>query len=496
MSKTFYARLQLMLDGKSTIPPDPKGIYAPAFVKRYTYKLKITPKAGEKIKNGEKLFTGGFTKLRSADHAFITDGQSLDTLAEVNAKFTVTWEIYFDGKLNYSILGKLFAKTYMASKENFSFDIRFTKSNTQWKTGDKSHLVTQAVSSGVGWYLIKREEAFGDLMLRAFKNPTRINWDVMKELNAHLGSLSTVTILKPGQVVIVSQTKSGGNDKLPQMKAAAVKAQAAWKAASADGKIDTTEMALIDLLIKGHKFIPIDAEDLGDIDDNPFVAKGINISDDYKPYVDGTLGFAAANFGQVDKSRLALANAAHQVPYTTQKGTVKRANKLAAQTNPKAFRMINDSKFARKLIQWDTGIQANRARDYIRAEVQLRSANTNGGIDTAAESLKKIGKYSKYLKRAGYVGIAIDAGTATYKAYDAYEKGDVKGGNIEVGKGIGTIAGGVGAGMVVVMVFGVATGGVGLVAIGIFAAVAGYGGGKAGEILGRKVAETINSDMH
>ena len=46
------------------------------------------------------------------------------------------------------------------------------------------------------------------------------------------------------------------------------------------------------------------------------------------------------------------------------------------------------------------------------------------------------------------------------------------------------------------LVFGVATGGVGLVAIGIFAAVAGYGGGKAGEILGRKVAETINSDMH
>ena len=93
MSKTFYARLQLMLDGKSTIPPDQKGIYAPAFVKRYTYKLKITPKAGEKIKNGEKLFTGGFTKLRSADHSLITDGQSLDTLAVVNAKFTVTWEI-------------------------------------------------------------------------------------------------------------------------------------------------------------------------------------------------------------------------------------------------------------------------------------------------------------------------------------------------------------------------------------------------------------------
>ena len=45
------------------------------------------------------------------------------------------------------------------------------------------------------------------------------------------------------------------------------------------------------------------------------------------------------------------------------------------------------------------------------------------------------------------------------------------------------------------LVFGVATGGVGLVAIGIFAAVAGYGGGKAGEWAGKKTAETVNSVM-
>lgn len=66
MSKTFYARLQLLLDGKSTVPADPKGIFAPAYLRRLTYKLKIAPKSGAQIKNGSKVFSGSFTNLRSA----------------------------------------------------------------------------------------------------------------------------------------------------------------------------------------------------------------------------------------------------------------------------------------------------------------------------------------------------------------------------------------------------------------------------------------------
>lgn len=494
MSKTFYARLQLMLDGKSIIPDDPKGIFSPAFLQRYTYKLKIVPKPGLQIKNGAKSFAGNFNKLRSADHEFKTEYASLDTLTEVNAKFDVTWEIYFDGKLNHSVAGKLFDQSRIASSEWFRFDIRFTKSNTKWNTGGQSNVVTQAVSSGVGWYLVKKEEAFGDLMKRAFIKPDQINWDVMKDVNTHLGSLSTMTLLKPGHVVIISKTKGPGNAKLKQMKSAAVKAQAAWTKANADGKIDTTEMALIDLLIKGHQLVPIGADEIEGVSSQT-LANGLSISDDYKPYVDGMIGLTAANFDQAGKAQEALAKVAKDINYTTEKGTIKRATRAVAQQHPKPFRLLNDSSFARKLIYWDTGIKAGRARDYIRAEVQLRSASANGGIDSVANNLEKVGKVSKVLKGVGYVGIAIDATTAGAKAYDAYDKGDVKGGNVEVGKGVGTIAGGVGAGLAVTLIFGAATGGVGLVVIGVAAVAAGYFGGKGGEKLGEKTANYFNREI-
>ena len=492
MSKTFYARLQLMIDGKSTIPDDPKGIFSPAFLQRYTYKLKIAPKPGLQIKNGAKSFAGNFNKLRSADHEFKTEGVSLDTLPEVNAKFDVTWEIYFDGKLNHSVAGKLFEQSRVASKDWFRFDIRFTKSNTKWNTTGETNVVTQAVSSGVGWYLVKKEEAFGDLMKRAFIKPSQINWDVMKEVNAHLGNVTTVTMLKPGQVVIVSKTKGSSNPKLHKMKTAAVKAQAAWKEAIADGKIDATEMALIDLLIKGHELIPINADDIEGMSSQK-LANSLSLSDDYKPYVDGMIGLTAANFDQAAKAQQALAKVAQDISYTTDKGTVKRATRAAAQQHPKPFRMLNDSRFARQLVYWDTGIKANRARDYISAQVQLRSADLNGGIDAAAENLKKVGKFSKWLKRAGVVGIAIEGGATYLKASDAYSKGDAKGGNIEVGKGVGSIALGAGAGWIAgYLVIGVATGGLGLVVIGLAAAGAGYAAGKAGEKLGEIGANKVN----
>lgn len=101
------------------------------------------------------------------------------------------------------------------------------------------------------------------------------------------------------------------------------------------------------------------------------------------------------------------------------------------------------------------------------------------------------------LKGVGYVGIAIDATSAGVKAYDAYDKGDIKGGNVEVGKGLGSVGGGVLGGMAVAgvvgyLVLGVVTGGVGLVVVGVAAAVAGYGAGKMGEAAGEWGANKIN----
>ena len=501
MSKTFYARLQLSLDGQAAIPANPKGIFAPVYLKRFTYKLKIAPKPGVKISHGERTFSGGFTKLQSADHELETVGTTLDTLAEVNAKFNVTWEIFFDGKLKHSVSGKMLDRPKRASKDWNRLNIKFTKSTTKWNMGGPANVTTQAISSGVGWYWIKRPETFGDLMKRAFIKPDQANWDAMKDVNGHLGTISTMTVLKRGQIVIFSKTKDSSNPKLQQMKTAAKSAQAAWVQANADGKVDQAEMLLIDLLMNGHNLIGIDANDIEGIDKTA-LANALSITDDYKKYPDGMMGLAGVNFEIANEARDELAKIAKDIPYTTEKGTIKRATRDAAHTKPKAFKLLNDSSFARQLIRWDDGIKANRARDYIRTEVQVRSANLNGGIDAAAEGIKKAGKISKFLKGTGYVGIAIDATSTGINAHAAYKSGDTKAGNIEVGKGVGSIAFGIGGGALagaaagsVLLVFGIATGGVGLVVIGAAAAVAGYGAGEVGKAAGEWSANKINEQI-
>jgi hypothetical protein len=495
MSKIFYTRLQLKIDGKSILPEgkDAVGQFSPQFVQRYSYKVTITPNqsfAGESVKKFEGKFDA--KSLRSADHKFNTSSDALDTLAEAQAGCKVVWDILFDGKINHSYVGKLFSEPQNSSKECSEFNIKFTNHRTLPSDQGHHNVTVQHISQGVGWYLMRQEESFGALVRRAFKNPTQHDWDAMKHVNQHLGNLSTVTLLKPGQVVIFSRTKKSTHPKLAQMIAAAKPAQAAWKKAMADDKIDATEMLLLDLLMQGHQPIEIAPDQVQGL----VKEKGLAVIDDYKKYIDGTFGLAGANFEQAANAQAKLAQIGNDINYTTAKGTAKRAVKAAAQAYPKEFRLLNESSLARKLVRWDTGIQANRARDYVQHAVRLRSAASNGGIQNVATNLGNVGKYSKILKRVGYVGIAIEAGSTVVSAQDAYSRGDIKGGNVEVGKGVGSIALGAGAGAasvyVLTFIFGVATGGVGLVLLGVAAAVVGYAGSELGKKAGEGTAGLVN----
>lgn len=491
MSKKFIARLQLLLDGRDSIPPNPTGIYSPEFVKRYTYKLHLTPKAGASSMP-PRHFQGPFTKLRSHEHGVILSEAQALTAEQANALYGVTWEIYFDGKLNHSFAGKLFDPGALQTHEWTRFNIKFTKAQTKPVAGTP-HLVTQAISWGVGWYLVKKQEAFGDLMARAFKKPTQQDWDAMRSVNAHLGNLTSLTLLKPGQVVVFSRTKNHSNPKLQAMMTAAQKAQATWESVTADGHLAAEELVLIDLLMQGHKLVPISADEVEGLT-SEHKARALGLTDDYKPYTDAMIGLAAANFDSATEAHRTVSGTAHTVPYTTPKGTAKRAVREAAHAHPKQFKLLNDSAYARKLVYWDTGIKANRARDYIAQAVQLRSASTNGGINQFSTNLSQIGKFSKILRGAGYIGIALDAGSSAIKAHDAYSKGDVSGGNIEVGKGVGSIVGGAAAGLVAsYLVVAVATGGIGLVLLGVVAVGAGMAGSAGGEHLGERAAKLINS---
>ena len=148
------------------------------------------------------------------------------------------------------------------------------------------------------------------------------------------------------------------------------------------------------------------------------------------------------------------------------------------------YKLMDGSTLAQKLLAWDTGIQGDSVRSYIKQEARVRHADFQKGIVNYAERLDEVGKYSKWLKRGGYVGMIIDGGMSGYKAYDAYQKGDTKKAIEEVGQGAGGLFGGAAGGAIAgwaMLVLGVGTGGVGLVVVGLFVAGSAYYGGELGK---------------
>ena len=158
---------------------------------------------------------------------------------------------------------------------------------------------------------------------------------------------------------------------------------------------------------------------------------------------------------------------------------------------------MDGSTLAQKLMAWDTGIQGDSVRSYINQEARVRHADFQKGISRYAQGLDEVAKYSKWLKRGGYVGMTIETGISAKKMYDAYEKGDTKkvieeGGQLG-GSLIGGAAGGAAAGLLVTAVFGVATGGVGLVIVGLFVAGSAYTGGEVFKAGAKAITDEINN---
>ena len=164
---------------------------------------------------------------------------------------------------------------------------------------------------------------------------------------------------------------------------------------------------------------------------------------------------------------------------------------------------MDGSTLAQKLMAWDTGIQGDSVRSYISQEARVRHADFQKGISRYAQGLDEVAKYSKWLKRGGYVGMAIETGISAKKMYDAYEKGDTKKVIEEGGQLVGSLGGGALGGAtasaaagVAVAVFGIGTGGIGLVVIGLFVAGSAYAGGEGGKWVAKEyITDPINKHI-
>ena len=359
--------------------------------------------------------------------------------------------------------------------------------------------MVQQISSGTGWYLVKQSEPFGDLMKRIFINPSAIDWELMRENNKHLGNVQMMTLLRPGQIVILALERN--NPKRNSIMADALKAQKSWQQAQAICTIDPGHLMLVDLLLQCGKLKPIDEKSLMD--------SSIGYIEAGKPFVDGSLEFKKSLFEQVRKAHAKVMQAAEPelAKVTTVGGMTKRGASAAGQNASRAYKLMDGSTLAQKLMAWDTGIQGDSVRSYINQEARVRHADFQKGITHYAESLDEVAKYGKWLKRGGYVGMAIETGISAKKMYDAYEKGDTKKVIEEGGQLVGSLGGGaiggwtggaIGAGLVtgVSIVFGVATGGVGLVVVGLFAAGGAYAAGEGGKWVAKEyITDPINKHI-
>lgn len=496
-----YLRFKMLIDKQSALPDSTEMIrYGREFINNWTYTVTAQSKPNGAIAFNSSFkyeFKGTFNVLQqSEEHAMESHQYSV---AQMNDSFNITWRLYYKGKERLSVRGKFFDHSVASGRsprdgggaaQFTEHSINFTHAITAFRS-EKANLMVQQISSGTGWYLVKQSEPFGDLMKRIFINPSAIDWDLMRENNKHLGNVQMITLLRPGQIVIIALERN--NPKRKSMIADAIKAQQAWQQAQAIGSIEPGHLMLVDLLLQGGKLKPVDEKSLMD--------SSIGYIEAGKPFVDGSLEFKKSLFEQVRKAHSKVLQAAEPelAKVTTVGGMTKRGASAAGQNASRAYKLMDGSTLAQKLMAWDTGIQGDSVRSYINQEARVRHADFQKGISRYAQGLDEVAKYSKWLKRGGYVGMTIETGISAKKMYDAYEKGDTKKVIEEGGQLVGSLGGGAAGGAIaayaVTAIFGVATGGVGLVVVGLFVAGSAYGVGEGGKAFAKWSTDKINNSL-
>lgn len=180
--------------------------------------------------------------------------------------------------------------------------------------------------------------------------------------------------------------------------------------------------------------------------------------------------------------------------------------------NPKNFKLFKrkyanlfknfDNSFAQSYFKFNSGIQTGKLRQQIKKNVYARSPTYKGGIKAYAKNFRNMGKVDKFTKVGGNVLVAVSVADATMNVKDAYATGDSRHTQKTIIKETlkleGSLGGaGLGAGAVTLAAtaFGIGTGGVGFILVGVIAAGAGLAGGYYGGIAGESAGIWIGNQV-
>ncbi|WP_436870628.1 hypothetical protein [Acinetobacter courvalinii] len=391
------------------------------------------------------------------------------------------YKIKFRGEIIKTVTAKAYPEPNRWSLFEFKTTVRKTEKV-------KENIQEIQINDGeVAWYLVKKSEPVMTWAQRVFKKPlTEKDWGILKANNPHLSNLVSMGILQPGQVVIIANSTTA--KELPEYKKQAQQAQKNLEGMKKDKDFDAEFFAqnyefFYDALLRENTKIV--TRNIFEENKHPLTIKFNQKEDEdgffeQKMAVDGALSMAEGQSHRIYRIHGELA----------QKYAEEQA-KGSGLANPKNFTQFKqkyaslykelDQESVKKFLRWDQSIKTNNMRRMLKQFALVRDNTYKGGIKDYVKKMGEIGKFASQLKIVGYVSIAVDVVSSGVTVYEAAPEDKARTTVVETTK----VVTGIGFGAITsVVIIGFATGGTGLVVIGIAAIAAPIVGKVAGEGLG------------
>lgn len=461
-------------------------------IHKFRYDLIIKYKSGE----AKHQRTTGNKILEYKNQNFNSQFMTLERQLPKGSIITINYLIKVNGKLVKNV-----SATPNKSKGVFrEYVLKTTIAGTKKDPNTIKKVLVDTTE--VGWIIIDKDYSIQSFLRKIYiDNPTIEEEKIFRANNPHLIG-TPVLSLKPGDVAILSNT-SVENDELRKMKKQAklvkdklskLRSQSGFNANNFVSSIDAVQS-----IFEQSDYIGLTEKPIKSID-TP--STGANYGGIAKGTAYGIADFVSATNNRVIKSYIELANAMQSAD-SFKSGNPKHF-KLFRQNNAALYKNF-DNAFSQSMFRFNTGKQTGNIRRQLKPTAMMRQANYRGGIEAYFKQIDNVDKITKNVQRGGTLLVAVDVGLSAIEVKKAYNTGDSAHTRRTVvketlklegslgGAWLGATGASAGAGAAL-LVFGIGTGGVGLVVVGVCAVVGGFAGGLLGSMGGEALAEIINEN--
>lgn len=460
-------------------------------IHKFRYDLVIQYKSGETT---YQRSTGTKTK-QYIDQKFNKQGKTLERQLPKGDIQKINYHI----KVNGQLVKNISAKPNKSKGVFRKYELKTTIAGTKKDPNTIKKVLFDTTE--VGWMIIEEHYSIKDFLRKIYRyEPTSKEENIFRANNPHLTG-TPVLSLQPGDFVILSNTANSKNAELQKIKQEAKEAKLEFEKVKKEFGFESERFArnidfLHDVLLNSEYVALTEKPNSSELPSN---------SVNYAAIAAGT-SQGIVTFNEVSNKKVteAYAKIVEAMEY-------EKTNKTKF-ANPKNFKLFKrkyanlfknfDNSFAQSYFKFNSGIQTGKLRQQIKKNVYVRSPTYKGGIKAYAKNFRNMGKVDKFTKIGGNVLVAVSVADATMNVKDAYATGDSRHTQKTIIKETlkleGSLGGaGLGAGAVTLAAtaFGIGTGGVGFILVGVIAAGAGLAGGYYGGIAGESAGIWIGNQV-